>query len=105
MTHTLPAGVPTQLWIGGKLVDSSTGTTFPVEDPATGAVIAHVADAAPEDGRRALEHATTVQGDWARTPSRRRGEILRTAFELIHQRADDLARTITLEMGKPALRS
>ena len=101
MTHTLPAGVPTQLWIGGKLVDSSTGTTFPVEDPATGAVIAHVADAAPEDGRRALEHATTAQGAWARTPSRRRGEILRTAFELIHQRADDLARTITLEMGKP----
>ncbi|WP_337110592.1 NAD-dependent succinate-semialdehyde dehydrogenase [Prescottella equi] len=101
MTHIIPAGVPTQLWMGGKLVDSSTDATFPVEDPATGDVIAHVADASPEDGVRALDLAAAVRADWACTPPRVRGEILRTAFELIQQRADTFARVIAIEMGKP----
>ncbi|KOS57681.1 NAD-dependent succinate-semialdehyde dehydrogenase [Rhodococcus rhodochrous] len=100
MTHTLPAGVPTRLWLGGKLSDSATGATFPVEDPATGAVLAEVADASADDGLRALELAVAAQAEWAATPPRVRGEILRTAFELVHARADDFARVITLEMGK-----
>ncbi|NGP06420.1 NAD-dependent succinate-semialdehyde dehydrogenase [Rhodococcus sp. 14C212] len=100
MTHTLPAGVPTRLWLGGKLTDSSTGATFPVEDPATGAVLAEVADASADDGLRALDLAVAAQAEWAATPPRVRGEILRTAFELVHARADDFARVITLEMGK-----
>ncbi|PND49386.1 NAD-dependent succinate-semialdehyde dehydrogenase [Rhodococcus sp. ENV425] len=100
MTHTLPAGVPTRLWLGGKLTDSSTGATFPVEDPATGAVLADVADASADDGLRALDLAVAAQAEWAATAPRVRGEILRTAFELVHARADDFARVITLEMGK-----
>ena len=100
MTHTLPAGVPTRLWLGGKLTDSSTGATFPVEDPATGAVLADVADASADDGLRALDLAVAAQAEWAAPPPRVRGEILRTAFELVHARADDFARVITLEMGK-----
>lgn len=100
MTHTLPAGVPTRLWLGGKLTDSATGATFPVEDPATGAVLAEVADASADDGLRALDLAVAAQAEWAATPPRVRGEILRTAFELVHARADDFARVITLEMGK-----
>ncbi|MGV9733648.1 NAD-dependent succinate-semialdehyde dehydrogenase [Rhodococcus aetherivorans] len=100
MTHTLPAGVPTRLWLGGKLTDSSTGATFPVEDPATGAVLADVADASADDGLRALDLAVAAQAEWAATAPRVRGEILRTAFDLVHARADDFARVITLEMGK-----
>ncbi|WKK10141.1 NAD-dependent succinate-semialdehyde dehydrogenase [Rhodococcus ruber] len=100
MTHTLPAGVPTRVWLGGKLTDSSTGATFPVEDPATGAVLADVADASADDGLRALDLAVAAQAEWAATPPRVRGEILRTAFELVHACADDFARVITLEMGK-----
>ncbi|MFD5811214.1 MULTISPECIES: NAD-dependent succinate-semialdehyde dehydrogenase [Rhodococcus] len=100
MTHTLPAGVPTRLWLGGKLTDSSTGATFPVEDPATGAVLADVADASADDGLRALDLAVAAQAEWAATAPRVRGEILRTAFDLVHARGDDFARVITLEMGK-----
>ncbi|MEZ7236491.1 NAD-dependent succinate-semialdehyde dehydrogenase [Rhodococcus sp. GXMU-t2271] len=100
MTHTLPTGVPTRLWLGGKLTDSATGATFPVEDPATGAVLAEVADASADDGLRALDLAVAAQAEWAATPPRVRGEILRTAFELVHARADDFARVVTLEMGK-----
>ncbi|OWY80707.1 NAD-dependent succinate-semialdehyde dehydrogenase [Rhodococcus sp. BUPNP1] len=100
MNHTLPADVPTRLWLGGKLADASTGATFPVTDPATGAVLAEVADASPADGLQALELASAAQAEWAATAPRTRGEILRTAFELVQARADDFARVITLEMGK-----
>lgn len=100
MAHTLPAGVPTQLWLGGKLTDSSTGATIAVKDPATGAILANIASASPDDGMRALDLAVAAQTDWAATPPRVRGEILRTAFKLVHARADDFARVITLEMGK-----
>ncbi len=48
------AGVPGKLLIGGEWVDASGGARFNVLDPATGAVLAGVADAAPEDGIRAL---------------------------------------------------
>ncbi|AWH90926.1 NAD-dependent succinate-semialdehyde dehydrogenase [Dietzia lutea] len=100
MTYDLPVGTPTQLWLGGKLSDSSTGATFPVLDPASGELLTHVADATPEDGAHALELAVAAQAAWAATPARVRSEILRTAFDLVRTRADDFARTITLEMGK-----
>ncbi|UYP20215.1 NAD-dependent succinate-semialdehyde dehydrogenase [Rhodococcus sp. Z13] len=90
----------TQLWLGGALTDASTGATFPVEDPATGELLAEVADASPADGLRALDLAAEVQASWAATPPRERGEILRRAFDLVKERADEFARTITSEMGK-----
>jgi succinate-semialdehyde dehydrogenase/glutarate-semialdehyde dehydrogenase len=100
MIRTLPSGVPTRIWLGGKLTDSHTGSTFPVEDPATGDVLADVADASAADGLRALDLAVAVQDEWAATPARVRSEILHTAFELVHSHARDFARVITLEMGK-----
>jgi len=93
-------GVGKQLFIGGKWRDAEGAKTFDVEDPATGQVIAQVADAGVSDGRAALDAAVAVQEDWARTPPRDRGEILRKAWELITQRASDLALLMTLEMGK-----
>ena len=90
-----------QLFIGGKWRDAEDGKTFEVEDPATGQTIASVADASVADGKAALDAAVATQDEWARTPPRDRGEILRRAFELITERADDLALLMTLEMGKP----
>ena len=49
--------VPRQLFIGGAWVDSSTGTTLDVHDPATDRVIAAVSDASVEDGAAALDAA------------------------------------------------
>ncbi|UTT50911.1 MULTISPECIES: NAD-dependent succinate-semialdehyde dehydrogenase [Rhodococcus] len=100
MTYDLPAGTPTQLWLGGKLSDSSTGATFPVLDPASGELLTHVSDASPDDGAHALDLAIAAQTAWAATPARVRSDILRTAFDLVRARADDFARVITLEMGK-----
>ncbi|HEX5540975.1 MAG TPA: NAD-dependent succinate-semialdehyde dehydrogenase [Micromonospora sp.] len=92
--------VPTSLLIGGQWRESSSGGRLDVEDPATGEVIATVADATVEDGDAALTAAVAAQESWAATPPRERGEILRRAFELITARADDLALLMTMEMGK-----
>ena len=59
-----------------------------------------VADATVEDGRAALDAAVAAGPAWAATAPRERGEILRRAFELITERAEDLALIMTLEMGK-----
>ncbi|NKY55780.1 NAD-dependent succinate-semialdehyde dehydrogenase [Nocardia flavorosea] len=91
--------VPKQLWIGGP-VGAAGGGTFAVHNPANGDVIAEVADATPEDAVRALDAAAAVQADWAATPARERGEILRAVFDRITARAEDFALLMTLEMGK-----
>ena len=97
----LLASVPTQLFIGGEWVNSTSGRSIAVTDPATGRTIATIADASPEDGVRAMDAAAAAQADWAATAPRVRGEILRRAFDLLQERADDFALLMTLEMGKP----
>jgi succinate-semialdehyde dehydrogenase/glutarate-semialdehyde dehydrogenase len=96
---------PTELFIGDKWVAASGGKTLAVEDPATGTTLCDVADASPADGVAALDAAVAAQADWAATPPRERGEILRRTYELMTERADDLALLMTLEMGKPVAES
>lgn len=94
----LLSSVPTGLWIGGE--ERAGQSTFEVLNPATEDVIVRVADAAPQDGIAALDAAEAVEKEWAATPPRERGEILRSVFETITARAEDLATLMTLEMGK-----
>ncbi|MDQ2847158.1 MAG: NAD-dependent succinate-semialdehyde dehydrogenase [Actinomycetota bacterium] len=96
---SLISSVPTGLLIGGEWIDTPGGVD--VENPATGEVLATVADATPEQGIKALDAAVAAQKDWAATDPRDRGEMLRKAFELLHERAADFALLMTLEMGKP----
>ncbi len=98
---TLRASLPTQLLIGGQWTDAASRATFPIYDPATGDVIAEIADASPEDGLRALDAAVAAQEAWAATAPRERSDILRRAFDLVRERKEDLALLMTLEMGKP----
>ncbi|CAG7573799.1 succinate-semialdehyde dehydrogenase/glutarate-semialdehyde dehydrogenase [Barrientosiimonas humi] len=93
--------VEKRLLVGGRWVDAEGGATFEVDDPATGQVIASVADATPADGRRALDAAVAAQADFARTTPRERADLLLRAHELLMERQDDLALLMTLEMGKP----
>ncbi len=93
-------GVHPQLFIGGTWRDAEDKSTFEVHDPSTGKVLVEVADATVADGAAALDAAVAAQSDWAATPPRDRGEILRTAFESITERADEVALLMTLEMGK-----
>ena len=94
-------GVPTGLFIGGRWRAATGGATFPVRDPSTGEVLAEVADATPADGIAALDAAVAAQDSWAATPPRQRSDLLRAAFDLVREHAEDLAALMTLEMGKP----
>ena len=96
----LLAKVPTGLFIGGEWTPGADGT-FPVKDPSTGDTLVEIADASPDDGIRALDAAVAAQDAWAATPPRRRSDILRRAFDLLQERADEFALLMTLEMGKP----
>ena len=92
---------PKQLFVQGRWVDASGGATFDVLDPSTGDVLCAVADATPQDGLQALEAAATAQPAFAGLSPQERADILTRGFELIHERIDDLALLMTLEMGKP----
>jgi succinate-semialdehyde dehydrogenase/glutarate-semialdehyde dehydrogenase len=98
-------GVKTQLFIGGEWRDASGGATLPVEDPATGETIAEVADATNADADAALAAATEAFKTWKNVAPRERADILRRAYDLIHERTDELALLMTLEMGKPVSES
>jgi succinate-semialdehyde dehydrogenase/glutarate-semialdehyde dehydrogenase len=97
-TAKLLSSVPTGLWIGGEEREASS--TFDVLNPATDEVLISIANATPHDGIAALDAAAAVQGEWAATPPRERGEILRAVFEAITARAEEFATLMTLEMGK-----
>ncbi|MGH9105642.1 MAG: NAD-dependent succinate-semialdehyde dehydrogenase [Acidimicrobiales bacterium] len=99
------AKVPTDLLIGGRWRPASAGGTFEVEDPATGEVVAEVADATADDARAALDAAVEAQGAWSATAPRQRGEVLRAAYERMTEQAADLALLMTIEMGKPLAES
>jgi succinate-semialdehyde dehydrogenase/glutarate-semialdehyde dehydrogenase len=88
------------LYIDGTWREANGGGRFDVLDPADGSVLTDVADGSTDDAMDALDAAVAAQADWSRTPPRERGEILRRAFELITERADDFARLVSLEMGK-----
>jgi len=89
-----------RLWVAGEWRDAEGGDTFEVVDPADGQVLTRVADGSVTDAVEALDAAVAAQPAWAATPPRERGEVLRGAFELIRERADDLALLMSLEMGK-----
>ncbi len=99
-TEELIRTVPTELFLGGEWVAAENGATFPVHDPATGDILTDVADASPADAVRALDAAVAAQHEWAATAPRERGELLRSVFARITERAEDFALLMTLEMGK-----
>jgi succinate-semialdehyde dehydrogenase / glutarate-semialdehyde dehydrogenase len=94
------ADTPTDLFLGGKWVPASSGGRFDVYDPSTGEVIAAVADGTVEDAIAGVDAADAAAAGWAATAPRARAEILRSAFELMTARKDELARLISLENGK-----
>jgi succinate-semialdehyde dehydrogenase/glutarate-semialdehyde dehydrogenase len=103
--QTVLGQVPTDLYIGGEWRAASGGGTLAVEDPSTGESLVRVADGQAEDAMAALGAAAEMQGEWAATAPRDRGEILRRAYEAIVAKTDELALLMTLEMGKSVAES
>jgi succinate-semialdehyde dehydrogenase/glutarate-semialdehyde dehydrogenase len=103
--QTVVDKVAKQLYIGGEWRDASSGETLAVEDPATGETLCEIADGTPDDAKAALDAAVAAQPEWAATPPNERSEILWRAFELLNERADELALLMTMEMGKTVAES
>ncbi|WP_194818998.1 NAD-dependent succinate-semialdehyde dehydrogenase [Nocardia sp. XZ_19_385] len=91
--------LPSGHYIGGEWTGDRA--TLTVENPATGAILARVADADAEIGRSALAAAVAAQEHWAQTSPRARADLLMNVFDLLHERAGQFAALITAEMGKP----
>ncbi|MGE2834034.1 NAD-dependent succinate-semialdehyde dehydrogenase [Mycobacterium sp. SMC-4] len=92
---------PRLLFLGGDWIPAEEERTMSVQDPATGRIIAEVADASPADGRRALEAAVRAQSTWRHASPRQRSDILTESRRILLARIDDVAVVITSEMGKP----
>jgi succinate-semialdehyde dehydrogenase / glutarate-semialdehyde dehydrogenase len=97
--------VKPQLYIAGEWRDGGEGGTLGVEDPATGETLVEVADATVDDAKAALGAAHETFAQWRDTAPRERGDVLRRAYDVITERADELALLMTLEMGKPVAES
>lgn len=90
-----------QAYINGSWQSANTEKLFPVYNPATGEVLATVADCGAAETRQAIEAANTALPNWRATPAAKRGALLRRWHQLILENADDLAMLMTLEQGKP----
>ncbi|MEI4273228.1 NAD-dependent succinate-semialdehyde dehydrogenase [Klenkia sp. LSe6-5] len=92
--------VPTGLLVGGQWRAASSGATFDVLDPADGSLIAQVADGTTEDVTAAVDAASAALPGFAATAPRQRSEMLRRAFQILTDRAEEFARLMSLENGK-----
>src|SRR5438552_3566986 len=92
-----------KMLIDGKWVEAASGKTFETPNPATGQVLARIAEGDAEDIDRAVRAARRVfdQGDWGRTPPTERERLLLRIADLIESHADELAQLETLDNGKP----
>ncbi|KAG4257990.1 succinate-semialdehyde dehydrogenase [Fusarium proliferatum] len=87
-------------FINNEWVDSISGKTFKVYDPATGSTIGSCPESTPEDAERAIRAASAALPVWRSATGRNRSRILRHWYELVLENKDDLATLITLENGK-----
>ncbi len=88
-------------YIDGAWVDADSGGTFAVTNPSTGEEITQCADLGQPEVARAIDAAYAAQPAWAAKTGKERATILRRWYDLMMENADDLARLLTAEQGKP----
>ena len=88
-------------FIDGQFRPPCSGRYLPDVDPATGQVIAEIADSGPEDVDAAVAAASRAFEPWRRTPAEERSRLLIRVAELIEENFDELARLESEDTGKP----
>lgn len=89
------------MYIDGQWTTAASGATFPVTNPATGEVIDHVPDGGAAEASAAVAAAAGAFDAWSRTTAYQRSAFLYRAWEIMTERAEHLARTMSTEQGKP----
>jgi len=94
---------PRKMFIGGKWVEAASGKTFPTYNPATGEVMAQVAEGDHEDINRAVEAARKAfdGGPWPEMSASERGRMIWKLGDLIEQHLEEFAQLESLDNGKP----
>ena len=87
-------------FIGGSWLPAQSGQTFPNYNPATGEVLGSFPLSGEAEANAAITVAKAAFEKWRLVPAPKRGEILFRVGELMRKYKEDLARTMTLEMGK-----
>jgi len=90
-----------RLFIDGKWCDADDGRTLGVINPATEEVVAEIAYGGRKETHRAVEAAARALPAWMKLTAYDRAKILKKTADLMRERADAIARTLTMEQGKP----
>lgn len=88
-------------FIDGRWTPASDGATAPVRNPATGEVVDTVPVGTQADADRAIRSAAVAFESWRTVPTAKRAALQHAAATLLRERADDMARLLTLELGRP----
>jgi len=105
MPAATASGTVKRMYIDGQWCDAADGRTLDVTNPATEETIAPVAYGTRADAKRALEAAHRAMPGWMKLTSWDRARVLKKTGELMRERADAIARTLTMEQGKPLAES
>ena len=90
-----------KMLIDGKWTDAEDGRTLGVINPATEEVVADIAFGSRKETHRAVEAAAKAMPAWMKLTAYDRAKILKKTADLMRERADVIARTLTMEQGKP----
>ena len=101
MTETLDRVKTYQQFIGGQWVDSASGQTIAVENPADGTVVAHVPASGQADVDRAVDAAEAAFETWGLTTPQTRSLALLKIADILDEHADELGRLESSQTGKP----
>jgi acyl-CoA reductase-like NAD-dependent aldehyde dehydrogenase len=89
------------MYIGDDWAESESGATTEATSPATGEVIGTLPEGTREDARRAIAAANAAWRDWAACSPFERAAAMERIAEIVADRREDLAQTLTLDQGKP----
>jgi phenylacetaldehyde dehydrogenase len=96
-------GAPRKMLIGGRWVDAASGKTFPTYNPATGEVLAHVAEGNSADVDSAVSAARKAfeSGPWRMLTASERGRLIWRLADLLESHLEEFAQLESLDNGKP----
>src|SRR6266481_6196433 len=96
-------GAPRKMLIGGRWLEAASGKTFPTYNPATGEVLAQVAEGNSADVDRAVTAARKAfeSGPWRRLTASERGKLIWKLADLVESHLEEFAQLESLDNGKP----
>lgn len=88
-------------YVGGEWVAASSGKTFEVTNPVNDKIIGSAQDSTAQDAENAIKVASNSFKKWAEVPAKEKSIKLKSLLKLVNDNADELAKIITAECGKP----